>query len=183
MNLMRAIEIYAYGNENSGRRPGYGSKSGAGSVIMPTSSIPLEESIAKLGQGRREVLDGMSVYYPTYEDSAKLGHHVMAIIAGRNALTYHETSSGTKYHYQGQSLRTSSSRDAVKWAVGMHVAKQQDMRERIAQIKKSNPLWGSGALWKMLENDLQSYGTEGMKWGFKKKEGRDKLGKLPIMQP
>lgn len=100
----------------------------------------LAEQYSKSGKGTRKIYDGVQIYYPTFSESAMMGMNTLAVIAGRNVLSYHDTSSGTKYHYQGASLRGGSIEDAVHWAVGMHVARQS---QRQQQKPAYRPVWAS----------------------------------------
>lgn len=126
--------IAAIGGPGSGcHGPNCGRKPDAGNTYQPE---PAEE-VAKIGTGKREVRQGVAVYYPTMSDSFKLGDNVAAVVAGRNALSYHDTNAGTKWNYQGRTFRGGSTSEAVDWAVGMHLDRQ---RQRIQQGRR--PIYG-----------------------------------------
>ena len=144
MNLAQQI-IYA-GGFGSGRYP-------AGSHQTNTYQPSPEETVAKTGTGKRYSQDGIQVYLTNGKDVDKVGANTLAIIAGRNALQYHDTSSGTKYSYKGQTTRASNADEAIKWAVMQHI-KQQEFRQR--QRDKSSGKSDYRPIWSQVDRAIRS---------------------------
>lgn len=142
MNIIQTIDqLLAYGTP-TGAEHAWDTR-GRGKNLYQKSP---EEEVAQDGKGKREIRSGIQVYFTTGADLSKVGQNAIAIIGGRNALTYHDTSSGTKYSYKGQSYRGHSIDEAVDWAIGQHIKQQefrQQQRDKSAGKSSYRPVWSA----------------------------------------